>query len=40
MYRQFDGYPSGHGVELAQFLAGMVIVNGFQSDDPCASRMV
>ena len=20
MYRQFDGYPSGHGAELAEFL--------------------
>jgi hypothetical protein len=20
LYRQFDGYPSGHGVELADFL--------------------
>ena len=33
MYRQFDGYPSGHGVELAKFLEGMVIVNGYNSDD-------
>jgi hypothetical protein len=22
MYRQFDGYPSGHGVELAEFIGG------------------
>jgi hypothetical protein len=29
MYRQFDGYPSGHGRELAEFLAGFdAIVNG------------
>ena len=28
MYRQMDGYPSGHGVELAEFLKEMVIVNG------------
>lgn len=28
MYRQFDGYMSGHGVELAEFLAGFPIVNG------------
>lgn len=27
-YRQFDGYPSGHGVELAE-LADRVIVNGY-----------
>lgn len=29
MYRQFDGYPSGHGAELAEFLNGFQIVNGF-----------
>lgn len=29
MYRQYDGYPSGHGAELAQFLDGFTIVNGF-----------
>jgi hypothetical protein len=23
MYRQFDGYPSGHGAELAEFLTPM-----------------
>ena len=28
IYRQYDGYPSGHGVELAEFLGGMKIVNG------------
>ena len=28
MYRQYDGYPSGHGMELAEFLDGMVVVNG------------
>jgi hypothetical protein len=22
MYRQFDGYPHGHGVELAEFISG------------------
>lgn len=27
-YRQFDGYPSGHGQELADFLNGYEIVNG------------
>ena len=32
MYRQFDGYPSGHGTELAEFLAGKKMVNGFNSD--------
>jgi hypothetical protein len=28
MYRQFDGYLSGHGLELARFLLDMKIVNG------------
>jgi hypothetical protein len=28
MYRQYDGYLSGHGIELATFLHGMRIVNG------------
>jgi hypothetical protein len=27
-YRQSDGYPSGHGAELAEFLDGFTIVNG------------
>lgn len=28
LYRQMDGYPDGHGKELADFLAGHRIVNG------------
>lgn len=28
LYRQFDGYPSGHGAELKEFLEGITIVNG------------
>lgn len=28
-YRQFDGYPSGHGLEIAKFMAGIEIVNGY-----------
>jgi hypothetical protein len=28
MYRQFDGYPQGHGRELAEFLAPITMVNG------------
>ena len=28
MYRQFDGYPTGHGAELAEFLSAGKIVNG------------
>lgn len=31
MYRQCDGYPSGHGKELKEFLSGMKIVNGINS---------
>lgn len=34
MYRQFDGYPSGHGRELADFLTGMALVNGIGSNMP------
>ena len=29
MYRQMDGYPEGHGKELAEFLSRFVMVNGF-----------
>lgn len=29
LYRQFDGYPEGHGVDLASALEGHVMVNGF-----------
>lgn len=32
MYRQFDGYPEGHGAELANFLKPFVIVNGYSLD--------
>lgn len=28
MYRQYDGYLSGHGKELYDFLAGMEVING------------
>lgn len=28
MYRQFDGYPEGHGLELAKFLANRDITAG------------
>ena len=33
MYRQFDGYPSGHGAELAAFLASGELVDGLSIDD-------
>lgn len=28
-YRQMDGYPSGHGLEMADFMAGIEFVNGY-----------
>jgi hypothetical protein len=28
MYRQYDGYPTGHGAELAKFLAPFEMVSG------------
>jgi len=33
MYRQFDGYPSGHGKELADFLRDREVGNGITSYD-------
>jgi hypothetical protein len=33
MYRQYDGYPSGHGIQLADFLAGGTMVDGFALDE-------
>ena len=32
LYRQYDGYIEGHGRELAEFLAGKTLVNGFGSE--------
>ena len=32
MYRQFDGYPSGHGQELAEFLLSGELVNGYSDE--------
>lgn len=32
-YRQYDGYPSGHGMDLATFLADGKLVNGFGGTD-------
>ena len=34
LYRQYDGYPTGHGAELAEFLNGFEIVNGLGPDTP------
>lgn len=41
LYRQYDGYPSGHGKELKEFLQGMRIVNGIRLDErpPFANGM-
>lgn len=33
MYRQYDGYPDGHGLELAEFLKPFTIVNGIRLDE-------
>jgi hypothetical protein len=33
MYRQYDGYPTGHGAEIAEFLAPFHMVNGMQLDE-------
>ena len=33
MYRQMDGYPEGHGLQLAKFLAGGKMVNGIGLND-------
>lgn len=32
MYRQFDGYPGGHGKELADFLSKIKMVNGISGN--------
>lgn len=34
MYRQMDGYPSGHGKELAEFLIKIRMVNGIGTSNP------
>ena len=33
MYRQMDGYPSGMGMDLADFLTGTKVVNGLGGDE-------
>lgn len=33
MYKQYDGYPSGHGAGLKEFLEGIQIVNGMTGSD-------
>jgi hypothetical protein len=34
LYRQYDGYPTGHGAELAQFLEGFKVGNGIGANTP------
>lgn len=38
MYRQFDGYPEGHGRELVAFLTGRYLVNGFTREDEAGGK--
>lgn len=33
LYRQYDGYPTGHGAELSEFLHPFRIVNGLGARD-------
>lgn len=39
MYRQFDGYPSGMGADLVEFLEGSRVVNGLGMDDINSKRV-
>lgn len=41
LYRQYDGYPTGHGAELAEYLDGMYVVNGLgaKNDQKVANGM-
>lgn len=41
LYSQWDGYPSGLGVELSAFLNGIKLVNGFtgQESGPVANGL-
>lgn len=32
LYRQMDGYPTGHGAELCEFLRGIIITNGIGTE--------
>ena len=33
MYAQYDGYPFGHGLDLANFLLSLAMVNGLGMND-------
>lgn len=39
MYRQYDGYPSGHGAELAAFVAARTLTNGIGAPNTSANGM-
>ena len=39
MYRQYDGYPSGMGADLVEFLDGSKVVNGLSVDDMKSTRV-
>ena len=39
MYRQYDGYPSGMGADLVEFLDGSKVVNGLGADDMKSKRV-
>jgi hypothetical protein len=39
MYRQYDGYPSGMGMDLVEFLDGSKVVNGIGMDEVKSKRV-
>jgi hypothetical protein len=40
MYRQYDGYPRGHGADLVEFLEGSRVVNGYSKSDTESEKRV
>lgn len=34
IYRQFDGYPSGHGLDLCEFISGITLCDGIGMSAP------
>lgn len=40
LYRQFDGYPTGHGQELANFLSARTIVDVFYGMGCLAAQLI
>lgn len=39
LYRQFDGYPDGHGIDLAKALGDREMTNGISGDRNVFNRM-